>query len=342
MVAVVYDEIRASGWLRNRPFDLAFIVGITALALASGVAALLDHRLLLPILLTDLWLLGYHHVVSTFTRLCFDAQSRRRYGFLLFGLPFVIAAACLGAVSLSGLWIIVSVYFYWQWFHYARQSWGVAQSYRRKAGTNLPAPDLFDRIAFYALPTAGMLCRSAQQPETFLSMPIRMVPVPEALAAAAIVLSLGITLVWTVKLGLQYSQGRAPLAYVLYLVSHQVIFAAAYIAIRDITVGWLVVNIWHNAQYVLFVWMFNNRRFAQGASPKARLLSWLSQDGRILWYLGGSVAVSTVVYVTIGNVLPLLVALPVFIVYQMINFHHYVVDAIIWRRDHVRGALESV
>ena len=343
MVAIVYEEARASGWLRNKQFDLAFIGGITGLALASGAAVLLDHRLLVPILLADLWFLGYHHVVSTFTRLCCDAQSRRQYSFLLFGVPVLIAAACLAAVSItSGLWIIVSVYFYWQWFHYARQSWGVAQSYRRKAGNSLPAPDVFDKVAFYALPTAGMLWRSAQQPDSFLTLPIRMVPMPETMAIAAIAVAVVVTAAWTLRLAAQYGQGRAPLAYVLYLISHQVVFAVAYVAIRDITIGWLVVNIWHNAQYVLFVWMFNNRRFAAGLSPKARLLSWLSQDGRILWYLGGCVAVSTAVYVTLASVIPLVFALPVFLVYQMINFHHYVVDAVIWRREHVRAALEHV
>ena len=340
MVAVVYDELRSSGWLRNKPFDLAFIVGITLLALASGAAVTLDRHLLVPILLADLWLLGYHHVVSTFTRLCFDNHSLRRYRFLVFGLPLVIGAACLAAVAASGVWIVVAVYFYWQWFHYARQSWGIAQAYRRKANSALPAPDTFDLIAFYALPVAGILSRSAQQPESFLAMPIRMLPMPQEVAAAAAVAAIALAAVWAVKTAVSYGKGRVPLGYVLYLLSHQAIFAMAYLVIRDITVGWLVVNIWHNAQYVLFVWMFNNRRFSAGVSPKARLLSWLSQDGRLAWYLGFCVLVSTGLYWAIGSVLPLFFTLPIFVAYQIINFHHYVVDAVIWRRAQVKDALE--
>ena len=42
-------------------------------------------------------------------------------------------------------------------------------------------------------------------------------------------------------------------------------FGVAYIWTRDITFGWLMINIWHNFQYILFVWMFNNRRFKGGA-----------------------------------------------------------------------------
>jgi hypothetical protein len=340
MVAVVYDDLRTSGWLRNRQFDLTFIAGLTILALGCGAAVTLDHRLFLPILLADLWFLGYHHVIATFTRLSFDAHSRRRYRFLLFGLPVLIAAACVGIVTASGLWALVTVYFYWQWFHYTRQSWGVARAYRRKAASPLPETDTLDLAMFYALPVAGIVARSAQQPETFLSLPVRMIPMPQEIAMAFILAAAALVAVWAVKTAAQYARGQLPLGYVLYMVSHHVIFAMAYLAIRDVTVGWLVVNVWHNAQYVLFVWMFNNRRFAAGVSPKARLLSWLSQDGRIGWYLGFCVLVSTGVYWTVGNVLPLFLALPIFVVYQVFNFHHYVVDAVIWRRAQVKDALE--
>jgi hypothetical protein len=54
------------------------------------------------------------------------------------------------------------------------------------------------------------------------------------------------------------------------------------------------------------------------------------------------VLLSTTVYWTIGNVLPLFLVLPVFIVYQIINFHHYVVDAVIWRSAQVKLALQSI
>lgn len=38
----------------------------------------------------------------------------------------------------------------------------------------------------------------------------------------------------------------------------------------------------------------------------------------------------------------LFLALPVFLIYHVINFHHYVVDAIIWRSAHVKSALQAV
>jgi hypothetical protein len=343
MVSIVYSEPRSEGWLRDQRFDLIFIVGLTALGIAAGVAATMNPRLLLPILLADLWLLGYHHVISTFTRLCFDRDSLRRYNFLIFGLPFVVTTLCLCAVLItSDIWIIVSVYFYWQWFHYARQSWGIAQAYRRKTGHSLPQPSLFDTVLFYALPVAGVISRSAESVDTFLSMPIRMVPVPAEPARLAIIIAVALFIVWAIRTALQWRRGQTSAPYVLYQLSHHGMFFTAYILFTDITVGWLAINIWHNAQYVLFVWLFNNRRFAAGVSDKARLLSRLSQNGRLFWYLGFCLLVSTVVYWTIGNVLPLIIAMPVFIVYHIINFHHYVVDAVVWRNAQIKHAMQSV
>lgn len=342
MAAVIYDEPRVGGWLKDQRFDLVFIVGLTGLALACGLAVLAEPRLLMPILLADLWLLGYHHVIATYTRLCFDKDSRRRYGFLLVGLPFMVAAGCVAAIeAASGLWIIVSIYFYWQWFHYARQSWGVAQSYRRKSGREVPPASLLDQVMFYALPVAGVIHRSAQDGETFLGMPIRMIPLPGELATAAMALAVLLVAGWIGQILWQYRRGQLPLPYLLYLASHHLIFCVAYIAVSDITVGWLIVNIWHNAQYVLFVWLFNNRRFATGVSAKAPLLSKLSQDGKIAWYLGFCLVLSTAVYLTLANVLPLILVIPIFIVYHIINFHHYVVDAVIWRSAQIKRTLQS-
>ena len=342
MTIALYNSAPRAGWLRDRQFDTLFLAGIPLLALLSGVVVSLEPRLLMPVLLADLWLLGYHHVISTFTRLCFDAGSLNRYRFLIFILPLIVAAGCVGAVvAADGLWILVSVYFYWQWFHYTRQSWGVAQAYRNKIDDARP-PAAFDTLVFYVIPVAGVLLRSAQNPDTFIMLPIRMIPVPVLLAEAAVVVAAVLVAVWWARALVDYRNGRLSAPYLMYLASHHTIFAAAYVFIQDITVGWLVINIWHNSQYVLFVWLFNNRRFAAGPTQNARLLSRLSQNGNLLWYLGFCLAISTAVYGVIGNVLPAVMIMPVFILYQIINFHHYIVDAVIWRREHVRMALRDV
>ena len=78
------------GWLRDTQFDRFFILGIAAFAIATGLLIVVQPALFVPILVADLWLLGYHHVISTFTRLCFDALSFRQHRFLVTGLPLIV------------------------------------------------------------------------------------------------------------------------------------------------------------------------------------------------------------------------------------------------------------
>ncbi len=80
-------------WLRSPRFDLGLILGVAALALTAGLTAVKSPQWLELIVTLDLWLLGYHHVISTFTRLCFDRQSMRQHWFLLFGLPPLVLAS---------------------------------------------------------------------------------------------------------------------------------------------------------------------------------------------------------------------------------------------------------
>ena len=118
------------------------------------------------------------------------------------------------------------------------------------------------------------------------------------------------------------------------MLSHFAIFSIAYLLIDDITYGWLAINIWHNAQYILFVWMFNTRRFKDGIDPEARFLSYLSQPHRLWLYLLTSVAITGVIYWAILGTLSavLLAGLSATIVlYQIVNFHHYIVDSVIWK-----------
>ena len=92
-----------AGWLRDRPFDLTFIVGVAALAISAGWAVVYWPAWFPVILIANLWLLGYHHVISTFTRLCFDKQSFRTHRFLVLWLPLIVFGGAL-AVCLVRLW----------------------------------------------------------------------------------------------------------------------------------------------------------------------------------------------------------------------------------------------
>ena len=327
-------------WLRSRRFDLGLILGVAALALTAGLTAVKSPQWLELIVTLDLWLLGYHHVISTFTRLCFDRQSMRQHWFLLFGLPPVVLAVVMALVLGVGAWLVVTIYFYWQWFHYARQSYGISRAYRHAAGGRLPESEWLSAAVIYLPAVWGILSRSAQNASSFLGLPLHRIPVPGLLVDIAAVASIAVVAAWLwLRLSAAWRTAM-PIAHTLYVLSHVTIFYVGYVAIEDVTTGWLVANVWHNAQYILFVWLFNNRRFEGRSQPQALFLSLISQRRNVLLYIGACLAVSSVVYSVIVSALPY-IQLPALaaaaIVYQTINFHHYIVDAVIWRRRKPAG-----
>ena len=98
-----------------------------------------------------------------------------------------------------------------------------------------------------------------------------------------------------------------------------------------------MLNVWHNAQYIGFVWLFNNNRFKDGVDPKARFLSTISQTRNWWLYFPICVAISTLLYKLVEPSLVVLIALaglpamPMIVLYMTVNFHHYIVDSVIWK-----------
>jgi hypothetical protein len=330
-IAVKPSEI---AWLRGRWFDLSFIVGIAVIAIAGGIVVTLQPSLFPMVLLIDLWLLGYHHVISTFTRILFDRDSFSQYWFLVTLLPLIVVAGVVAMAQWIGFWSVATLYLYWQWFHYSRQSYGIAQAYRRKSNGLVTESSLVFQVMFYLVPVWGILHRSAQGPSHFLAMELRVLPVPGLLADAVGAVALAALVVWAGRKVLEARRGQLAVSHTLFVASHLGVFLTGYVLIDNIDHGWLVLNVWHNAQYIMFVWLYNNNRFRGGIDPRHRLLSTLSQTRNIISYLGFSLITTTVVYALVREIVAAVATasfMYVILAYQVLNFHHYIVDAIIWR-----------
>jgi hypothetical protein len=334
-------KLHTSGWLRGAAFDLTYVVGVASLALLAGLLVVTEPHLFPAVFVLNAWLLGYHHVISTYTRLTFDRDSFREHKFLVSWLPLVVLTAVALACILFGGWILTTVYLYWQWWHYTRQSYGISRIYQRKA---VLGNDLIYKLVVYALPTWGILHRSYQAPNQFLFTDVKVIPVPMwlvVLAGAVTVVVLAWWLAQTVK---AWADGTFSFAHTLYLSSHLIIFGLGYLATENINHGWLILTVWHNCQYILTVWMFNNNRFKNGVDSKHRFLSFISQRSKLSIYFAVCLIISTVLYSALKYSLAWIAiatatTLPLFaIAFQAVNFHHYLVDAVIWkvRRKPVR------
>ena len=331
-----------AGWLDGRTYDSILIFGVAIIALVSGAIVVYDPNLFYPVLLIDVWLLGYHHVIATFTKLAGTKEDRKENAFLIHWLPFIVLGAVLVLNQTLGIWSIVTVYFFWQWFHYTRQAYGIGRFYRRKARLKTDEPEWLTHLAIWSIPVWGLLNRCAQGWEEFLFLPLYVPPVPDRLVMIASFVAVGSVVAWLYYRVRDFKQGNLSLAETYFTATHMLIFYVGYIAIPDINAGWLVANVWHNAQYILFVWLYNTKRFqkADNEPEPVTVMAWLSQRKpvRILMYFCFTLAATTIFYqslsegfqfVAAGN-LVLLSTLYV-VGYQTVNFHHYVVDGIIWK-----------
>lgn len=332
----------SGGYLNNPLYDNMLIFGVLFLALSSGFVVLLNPELFLIVILADLWLLGYHHVLSTFTKLAATKQDRLDNRFLIYILPFFV----MGAVALLhysyGGWIIVTIYFFWQWYHYTRQAYGISAFYRRKSGVkNSSTPVYLDYAALWSVPIWGIVHRCSQGWDTFIFQPFWTPDIAPWVSDMVGVIACSILILWFITKFIDWSKGVLAYAPFTFVLSHHIAFYAGYILINDITVGWLIANVWHNAQYILFVWLFNQMRFQDdNAKKNSPFLYWICQRNpyRVLAYFAFFIMVSTVVYTGLGSGIKLIsgedtvaiTALTV-IVFQTINFHHYIVDSIIWK-----------
>lgn len=329
-----------AGWLKSPSYDLTLIFGVLTLAVVTGAIVYLNPALFWPVLIVDLWLLGYHHVIATFTKLAGTPEDRQENKFFIFYLPPIVLLCVVTLSQVLGIWSIVTIYFFWQWYHYTRQAYGISAFYRRKSKTPMDDNPYLFQAVLWSVPVLGVLYRCSQGWDKFLFLPIWVPPVPILVVEIFAVLTVFLVASWCVSRLMAWYQGRLVLAPALFMLSHFAAFFVGYIFISDINVGWLVANIWHNAQYILFVWLYNNNRFKAGVRPDAKWLSWSSQPSpvRIISYFVGCLAITGIFYGTMQGTFkvffghdPALISLLYVVAFQTVNFHHYIVDSFIWK-----------
>jgi hypothetical protein len=328
---------------------MGMVIGLPLLGLATTLAVLGNPAWLRTVLTLDLWLLGYHHVLATFTRTALDSDSFRRYWALNLLAPVLIFVALLASAIASpsaALWI-TTLYLHWQLFHYVRQSEGITKAYAGRGGRR-PAivNDPVSRAAFYIVPATCFLTMAARGQTQFLGYPVWLPQLSQDALIACWIATLLLCVAAGVRVLRSFKAGELTPQHLAFLLSHYLVFVMAYAGIRDIVLSWLMANIWHNGQYLAFVWIQNRNRFNDSVDNRHRLLSTLCQSKNVHLYVGFCLTLTLATYSVAGWIqeplkqatglseLTLLV-----VVYQAINFHHYVIDAVIWRRPKAKAAM---
>jgi hypothetical protein len=329
----------------NERFDATLLVAPFALGLLAAAVVTSNPALYAAVVVADLWFLGYHHVVSTYTRLGFSSRGLLRNRFLALDLLVVIVLATTLLAFTAGAWVVASAFLYLQWFHYMRQGYGISRMYFRAtpegqaAGpSTAPAASVRDPIAnavIYVVPIFAIAHRSTTMGDMFLAMPVKTIVPPQAIVTALAVAAAVTIGAWFIRFGQRVGSGTADLRYEGFVFSHIVIFLVAYVWTANANVGWLAINVWHNLQYVLVVWMVNVKKYSGRVDSEEPLLSRISQPGRPVTYFVCCLVITTVVYLALNQFTVLVMGgglAATLGIYMGINFHHYIVDAMIWKR----------
>jgi hypothetical protein len=327
---------RPSGWLRGPAFDGALLLVPLALALGLGAAAAVHPPFFFHALMFDIWVLAYPHVTSTYTRIAFDRADLQRHWPLLTLVPLLALAGTAGVGALGGVGGLFTAYYLGQTYHYARQSYGIARAYRRRGGGEAATGLLADAVV-YAFPVWGLLHRAQQGHSTFYQNPLLLPRVPAPAAHLAGGVAVALFMAWGYRELRALRAGRHH-GHALFVLSHVLVTAVSYLLVTDITVGWLIVNIWHNAQYLFFVWGFNTARFHRGVDDRSAFLSRLCQPRNVGAYALVCVAIGAGIHELIevaGKHLQVGLFPVLLVLHLSVNFHHYLVDGVIWKRQHV-------
>lgn len=323
------------GIFPSRLTNLAKLIFLPIFAMSVGAIAYLNPPYRELIVTLNLWLLGYHHVLSTYSRIGFDVKSMKENWFFVFVLPIIVLVSVYFVYQYGGPIWIGSIYLYWQWYHYSRQSEGVSKAFGMKSENKAILNQAPHRFLFYIVPILSLLLMSSRGGQTFFGTAFFQLTILSSIRPALMALLVFALAVIVYRLYQLHRTKQITTYYVIYLLGHYSIYVFSYVLIDDITSGWLAINIWHNAQYIGIVWLFNRNRYKAGTDKSHLLISYLSQPKRVLMYFLFFITLTFIFYGLVNNAVDYFAGLNglpmLLIVYSTINFHHYVVDSQIWK-----------
>ena len=282
------------------------------LALTAVSAVKFDAKLFAIIFFIDVWLFSQPHVVSTF----FKQATYERFTRKSLLLWFVFLMIALFVIfKFQGIVVIFSIYFFWQWFHYCRQNYGIALAEKTHNR-------LMETFILHLMPIVALLALASKGPLGFLNYYIAFPALPfsfdqmKNLYLVLLFIWLSLQLYFLKKDVFNFHNFLNSLsAYALYY--------WVYIYNDQFILGWLGMTFYHNAQYLLFNW-----------SKKDFINTFFDKKGVVVFYVFMTV-VSIVVYGSIKSIGAALTSpfIPLALIMVLaLNMLHYVCDAIIWNK----------
>jgi hypothetical protein len=271
-------------WMVSPAVDLLLFVGVTLSTvgpwIASDVLKVPGYYVLVAVAFAN-----GPHLISTWTRVYLPRRERFRRPIHYWVIPGIAAAFAITCNLTTGIGptLVRTVIFYWASWHFVAQSWGILKIYQRKHGAVGSLEGYLEKALIFLPAFWCVLHRLYTGPwELFGIEVIHFVPrawMVNALGALTVTVAI-------VYVGHWARRGNIALIRPVYLGFNALGFVMPYLVIKNGTSAFAAAALWHAIQYIAIVWLYNRRRYAGGVDPDARFVSWVSQPGRSLAYVG--------------------------------------------------------
>lgn len=326
----------ASVWMLSPAFDVTFFVASALATVAAWVAA---ERFAVPAMVVIgavAVVSNGPHLASTWTRVYLDGHERTRRPVHYYLIPLLLTGLVVALVTIEGRHsaTLRSILFYWAFWHFIAQCWGILRIYQRKAGdVGKPIAHL-ERVLLYLVAAAPMLDRLHTGPWSLFGSEILHPAIPGWLVSTLWIVT-GVVAVGYAALRLLGPSGaRVHWIRPLFVVATAVAFYVPFVLMKSNGgAAFAAAAAWHGFQYLGIVWFYNRNRWKAGVDPKARLVSWIAQPRRAVVYFLALLALVGVFY---GGIL----VVGAFVldqktlgslVWLSLTFGHYYLDGVIWK-----------
>jgi hypothetical protein len=323
-------------WMIAPGVDALLFVGVTLLTLIPWVVSDVLHYPGWYVIL-GVAVANGPHLISTWTRVYLVPGERFKRPLRYWVIPGLALAFAITADATGGLPLrmIRSTIFYWATWHFVAQSWGVMRIYQRKHGAAERPEARLEKALIFLPAFFCALHRLYTGPWTLFGVEVIHVRpttwVVNGLGALIVALAVVYLIVW-----ISGSKQRPAYEWLrpVYLGFNFLGFAMPFLVIRDGNSAFGAAALWHAVQYIAIVWLFNDRRYRGGIDPQARLVSWVSQRGRPLAYMGLIAACAAGVYLFAFGV-SFFVHRPfpdiALTFWTGFTLGHYYLDGVIWK-----------